>query len=102
MSEITKCPYDSDKCPQFMSSDNEMKRLSDKMEIQNQYIIEKIDTIASDVKEVKTFLNEGLNKRIDERVNIALDKMQAKMFRWCLAALLGSGGLSALIATIIK
>lgn len=102
MSEITKCPYDSDKCPQFMSADNEVKRLSDRMEIQNQYIIEKIDTIASDVKEVKTFLNEGLDKRIDARVNIALDKMQAKMFRWCLGAFLGSGGLSALIAIIIK
>ena len=76
--------------------------LNEKIEIQQKYIVEKINTIGSDVKEIKEFLNKDLDHYVDARINIAIDKMQARMFRWCLGALLGSGGLSAIIALLVK
>ena len=102
MSDNIQCPFGTGSCPSTINNSNEIERLNERMELQNKYIIEKIDTIASDVKEVKTFLNERLDDKIDERIQIQLDKYQAKMFRWCLTALLGSGGLSAIIALLIK
>ena len=101
MSENISCPYGS-ACPQVISTEGEIKTLNEKIDIQQRYIVEKIDTIGTDVKEIKEFLNKDLDKYVDSRINIALDKMQAKMFRWCLSALLGSGGLSALITLLIK
>ena len=96
-----QCPYGSN-CPQVISNQGEIKSMSDRMDLQQKYIVEKIETIGSDVKEIKEFLNKDLDKYVDARINVALDKMQAKMFRWCLGALLGSGGLSALIALLVK
>lgn len=102
MSEsVVQCPYGS-ACPQVVSVEGEIKSVSDRIDLQNKYIVEKIDTIGTDVKEIKEFLNKDLDKYVDARVNIAIDKLQAKMFRWCLGALLGSGGLSALIALLVK
>lgn len=101
MSETTNCPYQND-CPQVIQNQSKIELLNQRLDMQQEYIVEKIDTIGSDVKEIKEFLNKDLDKYVDSRINIALDKMQAKMFRWCLGALLGSGGLSALIALLIK
>lgn len=95
------CPY-GDSCPQVITNKNSIELLTQKIDLQNQHINEKIDDIASDVREVKTFLNEKLDDKIDSRISIAMDKMQAKMFRWCLGALLGSGGLSALLTLLLK
>lgn len=102
MSENIQCPFGTGACPSTINNSNEIERLNERMELQNKYIIEKIDTIATDVREVKTFLNEKLDDKIDERIQIQLDKWQAKIFRWILVTLLGSGGLSALLAVLIK
>lgn len=97
-----KCPYEISGCPQVISTEGEIKTLNEKIDIQQKYIVEKIDTIGNDVKEIKDFLNRDLDKYVDSRINIALDKMQARMFRWLIGTLLGSGGLSALLALLIK
>lgn len=94
------CPYGSS-CPQVIATEGEIKSISDRIEVQNKFMVEKMNDISSDVKEVKNFLNEKLDDKIDSRVNIAMDKMQAKMFRWCLGALLGSGGLSAVLTLLL-
>lgn len=98
----SKCPYEISGCPQVISTEGELRTLNEKIDIQQKYIVEKIDAIGNDVKEIKDFLNKDLDKYVDARINIALDKMQAKMFRWCLGALLGSGGLSALLTLLLK
>lgn len=101
MSENIQCPFNGS-CPQTIQNANEIEKLNERMELQNKYIIEKIDTIASDVREVKTFLNEKLDEKVDERVKIALDAYQAKILRWLLVTLLGSGGLSAIISLLLN
>lgn len=95
------CPYGSN-CPQVIANEGEIRTLNEKIDIQQKYIVEKIDTIGSDVREIKEFLNKDLDRYVDSRINIAMDKLQAKMFRWCLGALLGSGGLSALLTLLLK
>lgn len=101
MSENITCPYE-DNCPNVLKSENKIDLLSQKIDLQNQHMNDKLDEVISDVREIKLFLNEGLDKRIDSRINIAMDKAQAKMLRWCLGALLGSGGLSALLTLLLK
>lgn len=101
MNETISCPY-GNACPQVISTEGEIRTLNEKIDIQQKYIVEKIDTIGNDVKEIKDFLNRDLDKYVDARINIALDKIQAKMFRWCLGALLGSGGLSVLLTLLIN
>ena len=98
---MNECPY-GDNCPQTITNQTKLDMLAQKIELQNSYTNEKLDEVCGDLKEIKDFLNKGLEAKIDERVQIALDKYQAKMFRWCLTALLGSGGLSAIIAFLIK
>ena len=98
---IIQCPYGS-ACPQVVSVEGEIKSISDKMDLQQKYIVEKIETIGSDVKEIKEFLNKDLDRYIDARINISLDRMQAKVLRWIIATLLGSGGLATLISLLIK
>lgn len=101
MSETIQCPYGS-ACPQVVSAEGEIKSVSDRIDLQNKYIVEKIDAIGSDVKEIKEFLNKDLDHYIDARVNISLDRTQAKVLRWIVATLLGSGGLATLISLLIK
>lgn len=100
--ESQKCPYDGGECPQIMQNKTQIELLTQKIDLQQQHICDRMEDIASNVKEMKTFLNEKLDNKIDSRVSIAIDKLQAKMFRWCLGALLGSGGLSALITLLVK
>ena len=101
MSE-TVCPYGNDKCPQYISVSAEVKNLSDKMDLQNKYVIEKMEDISSDVKEVKNFLNEGLDKKIDERIEAAWNKKVASLTRWIVTSVIGSSGLTALITLLLS
>ena len=72
------------------------------MDLQNKYIVEKIDDIATDVKEVKDFLNEGLDKKIDERIEAKWNEKVAKLTRWIVTSVIGSSGLTALITLLIS
>ena len=101
MSE-TVCPYGNDKCPQYISVSAEVKNLSDKMDLQNKYVIDKMEDISSDVKEVKNFLNEGLDKKIDERIEAAWNKKVASLTRWIVTSVIGSSGLTALITLLLS
>lgn len=102
MSETTSCPYGNDKCPQYISVSAEVKNLSAQMDLQNKYMLEKIDGIATDVKEVKNFLNEGLEKKIDERIEAAWNKKVASLTKWIVTSVIGSSGLTALITLLIS
>ena len=101
MSENTLCPY-GDSCPTVISNQNKIDLLSQKIELQSEHTNSKLQEVCDDLKEIKNFLNEKLDEKIDSRVKIALDAYQAKVLRWLIVTLLGSGGLSALLAFIIK
>ena len=95
------CPY-GDNCPQVITNKNSIELLTQKIDLQNQHINEKIDDIASDVREVKDFLNEGLDKKIDERIEAKWNEKVAKLTRWIVTSVVGSSGLTALITLLIK
>lgn len=102
MNEITQCPYNGESCPAVLSNQNKIDLLTQKIELQNEHANEKLDEMCSNVKEIKEFLNKELDKKIDERITMALDKYQARVFRWIIATLMGSGGLSAVLTLILK
>lgn len=101
MSETINCPY-GDNCPQVITNRNSIELLAQKIDLQNQHINEKMDSISSDVKEVKDFLNEGLDKKIDERIEAAWNKKVASLTKWIVTSVIGSSGLTALITLLIK
>ena len=98
---MNECPY-GDSCPAVLSNQNKIDLLTQKIDIQSQHTNEKLDEMCSDVKEIKVFLNERLDDKIDERVAMAMDKYQARIFRWIIATLLSSGGLSAILTLILS
>ena len=101
MSENIQCPFNGS-CPQTIQNANEIEKLNERMTLQNKYLIEKIDTIATDVREVKQSLGPDLDRRVDERIEAKLNEKTAKMTRWVLTAILGSGGLSAIISLLLS
>lgn len=101
MSDTVQCPY-GDSCPQFVGVSAEVRSLASKMDLQNKFIIEKMEDISSDVKEVKNFLNEGLDKKIDERIEAKWNEKVAKLTRWIVTSVIGSSGLTALITLLIS
>lgn len=101
MSETISCPY-GDSCPQVTINRNSIELLAQKIDLQNQHINEKIDSISVDVREVKDFLNTGLDQKIDERIEAAWNAKVAKLTRWIVTSVIGSSGLTALITLLIK
>ena len=95
------CPY-GDNCPQVITNKNSIELLTQKIDLQNQHINDKIDDIATSVREVKDFLNEGLDKKIDERIEAKWNEKVAKLTRWIVTSVVGSSGLTALITLLIK
>lgn len=102
MNENTQCPYNGENCPAVLSNQNKIDLLTQKIELQNQHTNEKLDEMCSNVKEIKDFLNKELDKKIDERVQVQMDRFHAKVLRWLVITLLGSGGLSTLLTLILK
>lgn len=101
MSEVTQCPY-GDSCPQFVGVSAEMRNLASKMDLQNKFVIEKMEDISSDVKDVKNFLGEKLDQKIDERIEAKLNEKTSKISRWVITSILGSGGLTVLINLLLN
>ena len=101
MSESIQCPF-GDSCPQTLTNQSKLDLLAQKIELQNSHTNQKLDEVCGDLKEIKTFLNEKLDEKIDSRVKIALDAYQAKVLRWLVVTLLSSGGLSAVLTLILS
>ena len=100
MSEKT-CPYSGD-CPQVLNNSAEIKRIAERQELQDKYILEKINDMSEDLKEIKNALGPELDKRIDERIEAKMNEKTAKLARWVVGAIMGSGGLSAVITLLLN
>lgn len=98
---MEQCPYGNE-CPQILTNKNSIELIAQKIDMQNQFMVDKMSTMADDVREMKNFLSEKLDEKIDERVKTALDTYQAKILRWIVCTLIGSGGLSALLTLLLK
>lgn len=101
MSDTVQCPY-GDSCPQYVGVSAEVRSLASKMDLQNKYVIEKMEDISSDVKEVKNFLGEKLDQKIDERIEAAWAKKVAALTKWIVTSVITSSGLTALITLLIS
>lgn len=95
------CPY-GDNCPQVVSVTSDVKLLSNKIDTNQAFLVEKVSDISSDIKDLREFLTKDLNAYIDERIENALNKQKAATFKWVITSLLGSGGLSAIITLLLN
>lgn len=99
MNEIISCPYNGE-CPQVINNSNEIKILNERMTMQDKYIIEKINDIGEDVKSLKIAVGDDLNKRIDERIEGALNKQKALILKWLIGVAVSSGTLGSVLTLL--
>lgn len=101
MNETIQCPYGS-ACPQVVSVEGEIKSISDRMDLQQKYLVEKIETIGADVKSIQQSLGKDLDLRINEKIDAKFNERIAKITRWLIVSILGNGGLTVLISLLVS
>lgn len=78
------------------------KLLTTTMNLQNQSILEKLNDLITEFKTIKKYLEEGIEKKIDERIALNEGKKAMAQRKWLWTTILSSGGLSAVISILFK
>lgn len=78
------------------------KLLTTTMNLQNQSILEKLNDLIMEFKAIKKYLEEGIEKKIDERIALNEGKKAMAQRKWLWTTILSSGGLSAVISILFK
>ena len=97
---MEQCPYGSE-CPQILTNKNSIELIAQKIDMQNQFMVDKMSIMADDVREIKDFMNSGLQEIIDERIEAKWNEKITKMTRWVVVSILGAGGLSSLLTILL-
>lgn len=78
------------------------KLLTTTMNLQNQNILEKLNDLITEFKAIKKYLEEGIEKKIDERIALNEGKKAMAQRKLLWTTILSSGGLSAIISILFK
>lgn len=63
-------------------------------------IVEKLDDLTNAVKEMKQSVGSDLDKRIDDRIDAALNKQKAQILKWLIGVAVSSGALGSVITLL--
>lgn len=63
-------------------------------------IVEKLDDLTNAVKEMKQSVGSDLDKRIDDRIESALNKQKASILKWLIGVAVSSGTLGSVITLL--
>lgn len=81
---------------------SEYNLLSATMSLNQQNIIEKLNELVSEFREIKKYMENGLDGRIDERIQLNEGKKALSQRKFLWTTILSSGGLSAIISILFK
>lgn len=81
---------------------SEYNLLSTTMSLNQQNIIEKLNELVSEFREIKRYMETGLDSRIDERIQLNEGKKAISQRKFLWTTILSSGGLSAVISLLFK
>lgn len=82
--------------------ESEVSSLEKVWNLQQKYLQEKITEIGSDVKEMKNFLNDKLDSRIDARIEVYENRKAASFKKWVISAFIGSIAISVATNLLMK
>lgn len=63
-------------------------------------ICDKLDDLTNEVREMKQTVGSDLDKRIDERVENALNKQKALILKWLIGVAVSSGTLGSILTML--
>lgn len=63
-------------------------------------ICDKLDDLTNEVREMKQTVGSDLDKRIDERVENALNKQKALILKWLIGVAVSSGTLGSILTLL--
>ena len=81
---------------------SEYNILATTMNLNQQNILNKLNELVAEFKEIKKYMETGLDSRIDERIALNEGKKAIAQRRWLWTTILSSGGLSAVISLLFK
>lgn len=81
---------------------SEYNLLATTMNLNQQNILSKLNELVVEFKEIKKYMETGLDSRIDERIALNEGKKAISQRRFIWTTILGSGGLSALISWLAR
>jgi len=81
---------------------SEYNLLATTMNLNQQNILSKLNELVAEFKEIKKYMETGLDSRIDERIALNEGKKAISQRRFLWTTILSSGALSALISWIAR
>ena len=76
--------------------------LATTMNLNQQNIIEKLNELVNEFKEIRQYMDSKLDDRIDQRIQLNEGKKAISQRKFIWTTILSSGGLSALISILFK
>ena len=81
---------------------SEYNLLATTVNMNQQSMLEKLNELITEFKAIKKYLEDGIEKKIDERIQLNEGKKAIAQRRWLWTTILSSGGLSAIISLLFK
>lgn len=81
---------------------SEYNILATTMNMNQQSMLEKLNELITEFKAIKKYLEDGIEKKIDERIQLNEGKKALAQRKWLWTTILSSGGLSAIISLLFK
>ena len=81
---------------------SEYNLLATTMNLNQQNILNKLNELVAEFKEIKKYMETGLDSRIDERIQLNEGKKAISQRKFLWTTILSSGGLSAVISLLFK
>lgn len=76
--------------------------LATTMNLNQQNIIEKLNELVNEFKEIRQYMDSKLDDRIDQRIQLNEGKKAISQRKFVWTCILSSGGLSAIISILFK
>ena len=81
---------------------SEYNLLATTVNMNQQSMLEKLNELITEFKAIKKYLEDGIEKKIDEGIQLNEGKKAIAQRRWLWTTILSSGGLSAIISLLFK
>ena len=101
MSENIQC-QDWENCVGLLKLMNQYDKALVETRAEQKLIVEKLDDLTNEVREMKQTVGSDLDKRIDERIENALNKQKAGILKWVISSAIGSGALGSILTMLLK
>lgn len=101
MSENIQC-QDWENCVGLLKLMNQYDKALVETRAEQKLIVEKLDDLTTDVREMKDSLGTDFDRRVDERITAKLNEQKVSLVRWVITSLAGSGVLTVILNWLLN